>query len=258
MSSEMKVMADHMERMFALMSRGERLREKEEKKKRPESSNRRTHSRERSISVVTVEKNGTKKTAVKLSDSQDLEGKEGLVTFMRSQSGRKLAIKLFKNVKKSEAAFRNEVAFQQRAAELGVAPKICKTGRDTTGRLYIVMDAMKETLSSVMEKACRGDTRALKKMKTAESQLIQIMEQLDSVGILHNDSKSNNFMFGSKGKLYAIDFGMSKKIARGGMTNLSPEMIGVRVLSLTRGIRCGDREQTARRFFPVHARKGMR
>lgn len=188
--------------------------------------------------------------------SSVLEGKDGLVVFMRSRSGKRLAVKVFKNPKKSLARFRAEVEFQSKAAELGVAPKIRKTGRDSTGRLFIVMEALDEALDSVMERACSGDRAAQKLMKTAEPQLIKIMKVLDSAGILHNDSKSNNFMFGKGGKLYAIDFGMSKKISRGGLSNMSPVMMGMRVLSLTRGVRCGDRETTSKKFFPVHSFDG--
>lgn len=171
------------------------------------------------------------------------------------RDGRPYAMKTFKNKAKSEAAVSREIGFQKLAANAGVSPRVVHSGRDAQGRLFFIMDALHETLSSVAEKACvHGDVRSKALMMTAEPQMIMILKVLNGLGILHNDSSAVNFMFDRSGRMYVIDFGMSKKITN--VTNTSPEIMGARLLSLTRTIPCGGiltREALGEKYFPIHS-----
>lgn len=172
------------------------------------------------------------------------------------KDGRAYAMKTFKSKSKSEAAFRREIDFQQRAAAAGVSPRVVHAGRDAQGRLFFIMSALHETLSSVAVKACsHGDIRSKLLMISVESQMLRIFETLDSLRILHNDSSAVNFMFDGSGRLYVIDFGMSKKVTD--VKNMSPLMMNARLLSLTRTIPCGSsmsRQALSEKYFPIHSR----
>jgi serine/threonine protein kinase len=176
-------------------------------------------------------------------------GKEGLVTLVHSSG---YARKTFRNSHKSVGTFEREIKFQKEAAAAGLSPQIHASGRDRDGRLYFEMDALHETLRDVAHRAC-SDSGAQALMRGAETQILRLMNGLDKLRILHGDSSAMNFMFDRTGRMYVIDFGMSKRIRD--LHNTSPAIMHARLLNLTRTLACPKmtRQQVADTYFPRHA-----
>ncbi len=133
-------------------------------------------------------------------DILGVKGKEGTV-YEVSKGGTKYAMKCFKSTK-SENRLQREGDFLQRAAKIGVSPKVVEINPEEH---YIVMDLLEENLFDVL-KSTQG-----KLTEKIQKDMITIFKKLDKEGIMHGDPNPLNFMF-KKGKLYIIDFGFASEI----------------------------------------------
>jgi tRNA A-37 threonylcarbamoyl transferase component Bud32 len=96
----------------------------------------------------------------------------------------------------------DEVGIQKRAAKIGVAPKIKKSGnRDS----WIVMEKVRgETLSKKLPKSNERVQKSIG-VKTGKT-----FKKLHAKGIIHNDSHLENIYTTKRGKTVVIDYGLSR------------------------------------------------
>jgi predicted Ser/Thr protein kinase len=125
------------------------------------------------------------------------KGKDGNL-FIVHRGNRSMIAKVFKNknIEKIEA----ETFFLKKGYELGISPKTYGYGNN-----YILMDRLEYSLFDVIKK--NG-----KMTKKHQTDVIKILEILDKNKIFHGDVSPLNFMFDKNGKMYIIDYGMSKNI----------------------------------------------
>jgi tRNA A-37 threonylcarbamoyl transferase component Bud32 len=97
--------------------------------------------------------------------------------------------------------FDREVHMQMIASDAGLAPHIWETMETDTGRI-IIMDGLDGTLKQYILKN-PADTEIY--MRAA----IKILLSLHQLNMYHGDAHLDNFMYGSNGRLYLIDFGES-------------------------------------------------
>lgn len=130
------------------------------------------------------------------------EGKDGITYLVKDKKGNEYALKKFKD-NKFPNSIKKEVELQKLASKEGICPKIIDF--DTTGCKYIVMEKLDDHLTDKIT-SNKGVIS-----KRDQKQLISIFKKLDKAGVFHADSNALNYMF-KGGKLYIIDFGMSKRI----------------------------------------------
>jgi tRNA A-37 threonylcarbamoyl transferase component Bud32 len=128
-------------------------------------------------------------------------GKDGTTYLVKTKSGREYAMKTFKK-QKSDDAIMKEIELQKIASKNGISPKI--RDYDTVFK-YIVMDKLDENLYDILK------SQKWTLTIDQQHQLIKLFQTLDEIKILHNDPNPLNFML-KNGKMYIIDFGLSKKI----------------------------------------------
>lgn len=140
------------------------------------------------------------------------EGKDGR-TFLAKHidTGKEYAVKIFKK-EKSPIAIRREARLQQQASEAGLAPAVHDVDGD--GR-FIVMDVLDTNLFDLFRQ--QGGTLTVKQQKD----VLHLFDQLDAIGIFHQDPNLLNFMYKGK-KLYIIDFGMAKTITSAVRSRFGP------------------------------------
>ena len=129
------------------------------------------------------------------------KGKEGTTYLVSNQDGHEYAMKTFRK-HKSPITLKQEIKLQKIAGEAGISPKVID--KDLVSK-NIVMTKMDYHLIDVMKRQ-KG---ALK--QTQQRQIIEIYKKLDEIGIFHADANILNYMI-KDGKIYIIDFGMSKII----------------------------------------------
>lgn len=121
---------------------------------------------------------------------------------VRAKRGTWLAVKYFKP-RKSFARIRREAQFQQRAANVDVAPPVFGVHDDPK---CIVMGCGDVLLVDIY----RGDTLPDK----LQMDILNIMERLDDAGVLHNDGNARNLVLRDH-KPWLIDYGFAKELKRG-------------------------------------------
>jgi predicted Ser/Thr protein kinase len=126
------------------------------------------------------------------------QGKDA-ITYVVKVDGTKYAMKTFKK-RKSPTTIQLEVDLQRLVADAKASPQIIDYDLD---RKYIVMTKLDRHLVDV--------TRPKVISADQQKQLIKLYQKMDEVGVFHGDPNPLNYMIKGK-KLYAIDFGMSKKI----------------------------------------------
>lgn len=132
-------------------------------------------------------------------------GAQGVVFLVEDTSTQETwAMKQFKP-KKSKKKVLLEAEFQERAAEIGVAPAVRAVLADTTPPC-LVMAAMNRTLEQVLA-AQDGQLTP-----SQQENIIETCEKLDAAGIYHNDPNPLNLMEGPDGDFFWIDYGFSKNI----------------------------------------------
>lgn len=133
--------------------------------------------------------------------SRDLlgSGKDGEVYRITNEKGETGAVKFFVD-KKSSAKIEQEVMFASYAAAYGITPEILAYNSDLKrGRKFI---AMRD--GGVSLRKYRGEYT-----ERIEREMFEKYSMLDKIGIVHNDSNSNNVMIKDGGVLI-IDFGFSR------------------------------------------------
>lgn len=127
-------------------------------------------------------------------------GKEG-TTYMVAdiETKKKYAMKTFKKTKSPNTLLR-EIEFQRLAHDHHVAPKVVDYNLEEK---WIVMDLLDRTLLDILNEQNNTLT------EDQQKQIIQLFENLDKAGIVHNDANPLNIME-LKGKFYMIDYGFSK------------------------------------------------
>ena len=127
-------------------------------------------------------------------------GKEG-VTYKMAWNGDEYAVKTFKK-SKSSARIQKEAELQKLAAAAGVAPRVIMFSG--SGK-FILMERMKERLTDRYGKGTTLSTQH-------QDQLVDAMQRLDDVDVLHNDGNALNAMLDDDDTIKIIDYGFSKKI----------------------------------------------
>ena len=128
-----------------------------------------------------------------------VEGRDGKVYEVVYQ-GKRCALKQFKP-EKSKKDIQKEAKFLELASSHGISPKVYCV--DLT-RKYIISELLHETLFDRL-KHQNG-----KMSLPQQQQLIGILDKLDQIEVYHGDPSPLNFMFDSKDRLYAIDYGFAK------------------------------------------------
>jgi RIO-like serine/threonine protein kinase len=121
------------------------------------------------------------------------------ITYAVKLDGKKYAMKTFKK-RKSSAIIQKEVELQRLVADVNASPQVIDYDLE---RKYIVMTKLDRHLVDV--------TRPKFISTDHQKQLIKLYQKMDEVGVFHGDPNPLNYMIKGR-KLYAIDFGMSKKI----------------------------------------------
>lgn len=129
-------------------------------------------------------------------------GKEGVVNLVKL-NGTQCVCKQFKSTK-SVNKIKLEAELQRKAHLAGVAPRVLSVNEQKK-QLYM------EFVPFGFADLCR-DTQDGQVTPEQRQQLLNIMSTLDSVGVLHNDGNIQNLRMDYSGKMYLLDYGMSKKI----------------------------------------------
>ena len=129
------------------------------------------------------------------------KGKEGITYLVKTTGGKHYAMKTFKKTK-SSARLKLEADLQDIASNFDIAPKVIDV---CTVHKYIVMEKCDKHLVDVMKEQNGNLT------EDQQKDIIQIFKKLDESKVFHGDSNILNYMY-KRGKLYIIDFGMSKHI----------------------------------------------
>lgn len=119
-------------------------------------------------------------------------------TIVNTRKGALVAVKTFRKTK-STARIMKEAMFQQRAADVGVSPRVLGVN---IGENYIVMDKLISLPVKQYKSADLPD--ALQYMICA------LMGRLDDASVLHSDMNPLNVMLDKKGRPWMIDFGFAK------------------------------------------------
>ena len=118
-------------------------------------------------------------------------------TYLVKKNGKEYAMKKFNTKKGNEINI--EAQFQNIGYKLGISPKIYEV-KDN----FILMEKLNINVIDILKRT-KG-----KLSDNIQLQIIEILEKLDKIGILHNDPNPCNFMLDSYGKVYIIDYGYSK------------------------------------------------
>ena len=132
-------------------------------------------------------------------------GKDGTTWMVvRASDGTEGVLKVFKTTK-SLSVIKQEMGFQQRAAEAGIAPLLLSNPTFTTEKQKaFVMQPMKRTLLAVIK-----DQSGLTPEQA--EQIVTLYDKLSDLQILHNDGNvTRNIMEGPNQRFFLIDFGFSK------------------------------------------------
>ena len=159
-----------------------------------------------------------------------IAGKEGTTYLVHSTvTGKDYAMKTFRSTK-SAAKIAKEVELQNKAASLGVSPKILTySGTDK----YILMEKLPHRLIDIAK-----NKQGKKLTKEQQKDIIDCAHKLDSLDILHNDGNVLNLMTDDEGKVYMIDYGFAKKISKKILKKYGPKVNGsLTVASLVRSLR---------------------
>jgi len=152
------------------------------------------------------------------------KGKEGTTYLVKTHKfpagGEYYAMKTF-NKKKSGSRLYIEASLQQKAADAGVAPQVIDV--DPISK-HIVMQCMEKHLWDMLVK-----TKQLS--INQQRQIIGLYKKLDKIGIFHGDANLMNYMY-QGGKLYMIDFGMSKEINDSLIKKLNTSTPNINIMTL--------------------------
>lgn len=152
------------------------------------------------------------------------KGKEGTTYLVKTNKfpggGQYYAMKTF-NKKKSGSRLILEATLQQKAAEVGVAPQVVDV--DPISK-YIVMQCMEKHLWDMLMKT-------MQLSMNQQRQIITMYKKLDKIGVFHGDANLMNYMY-QGGKLYMIDFGMSREINESLIKKLGTPTPNIKIMTL--------------------------
>ena len=123
---------------------------------------------------------------------------------------------------KSPITLKQEVKLQKIAGKAGISPQVID--KDLVSK-YIVMTKMDYHLIDVMKKQ-KGILKQIQ-----QKQILEIFKKLDEIGIFHADANILNYMI-KDGKIYIIDFGMSKIIDDGLIKKLGTSTPNLNIMTL--------------------------
>ena len=130
------------------------------------------------------------------------KGKEGITYLVLNREKNEYqAMKTFSKLKSSKK-IEEEGRLQKMASDKGISPKIIEVNIESK---FIVMELLDTHLYDIMK--LQNGVLSLKQ----QEQLIYIFKKLDEAKVFHADSNILNYML-KDGKMYIIDFGMSKLI----------------------------------------------
>lgn len=149
------------------------------------------------------------------------KGKEGTTYLVSTPDGQEYAMKTFRK-HKSPITLKQEAKLQKIAGKAGISPQVID--KDLVSKT-IVMIKMDYHLIDVMKKQ-KGTLK-----QTQQKQIIEIFKKLDEIGIFHADANILNYMI-KDGKIYMIDFGMSKIIDTGLIKKLGTSTPNLIIMTL--------------------------
>jgi hypothetical protein len=146
------------------------------------------------------------KTIWKIGKQIGKDGKDGQAFILSKDGKPDYVLKKFKR-NKSLKAVEKEYKFQERAAEVGVAPQVYEIGLfDGKKYPYFIMDRMYgDTLDNIYK---NNNFTIPKKI---DKQIRKKFEKLTNINIAHNDPNPLNFMT-NHGQIYILDYGLSKPL----------------------------------------------
>lgn len=130
------------------------------------------------------------------------QGKEGEVWVVKADD-RNCVMKQFKKTK-SVNKLKREAEFQAQAAAAGITPAVLYVD-EREKRIF--MDGIEHRLIDYVKQHQNGILS-----EEQHHQILNIMNTLDNLKILHNDGNCRNLMINNDGKIYIIDYGFSRKI----------------------------------------------
>jgi len=148
-------------------------------------------------------------------------GKEGTTYLVSTPDGQEYAMKTFRK-HKSALTLKHEVKLQKIAGKAEISPQVID--KDLISK-YIVMTKMDYHLIDLMKKQ-KGILRQIQ-----QKQIIEIFKKLDEIRIFHADANILNYMI-KDGKIYIIDFGMSKIIDDGLIKKLGTSTPNLNIMTL--------------------------
>ena len=130
------------------------------------------------------------------------KGKEGDVWIVKTDDYT-CVMKQFKKTK-SVNKLKREAEFQGQAAAAGITPAVLHID-EREKRIF--MEGVEHRLIDYVKQHQNGILN-----EEQHHQILNIMNTLDNLKILHNDGNCRNLMINNDGKIYIIDYGFSRKI----------------------------------------------
>ena len=109
---------------------------------------------------------------------------------------------------KSIRMIQKETYLQERAAKVGICPRILALNEEER---YVIMEKMEETIVDYAKRN-RGEKSEYVLPVVHQDRIIEMMYKLDEVGVLHNDGNPLNLMFNDNNELMLVNFGLSELI----------------------------------------------
>jgi serine/threonine protein kinase len=122
------------------------------------------------------------------------------------RTGENVAIKV-EPIANQTKLLKNETKIYQYLASGDGIPQIKWFGVDAVNN-YMVVNLLGDSLLTLKEKY---NTFSLKVVLQLGKQILERLNFIHSMGLIHRDVKPDNFLMGNESKLYIIDFGLCKK-----------------------------------------------
>ncbi|KAI5180539.1 hypothetical protein NEOKW01_0843 [Nematocida sp. AWRm80] len=149
------------------------------------------------------------------------QGSFGIVYEGRPEkSTRKVAIKIELIEENKYSQLENENEIYKKLEGIGGFPRIEFFGVTESYR-YLVMEYLGMSLEDML--AIRNRKFCVKTVFIVAKRMIDLIEQLHSIGYIHRDLKPDNFLIGrDPKKLFLIDLGMAKEYCTCGNNHITP------------------------------------
>ena len=141
--------------------------------------------------------------------SNDCFGYLFLVTNRYTNRRSALKVEVIKN--ESSLTLKKEMHLLKKLEGVKGVPQVFNFGR-TEKLLYLELELLETDLSYLTEKDSKVDYAFIVKIG---GELLRILQEVHSRSIVHRDIKPQNIMLDKEGRVYLIDFGISKEFIAG-------------------------------------------